>query len=72
MNDIQHGSKGAVARTTATPEDIVGKELVTYDIASDGSRFRMSFVCTDRARVVQEVVNIKREARLPVTVPSRE
>jgi hypothetical protein len=50
MNDIQPESKGAVARTTATPEDIVGKELVTYDIASDGSRFRMSFVCTDGKR----------------------
>lgn len=26
--------------------EIVGKELIAYDIASDGSWFRMSFTCT--------------------------
>jgi hypothetical protein len=28
-----------------TGEEIVGQELITYDVASDGSRFRMSFTC---------------------------
>ena len=50
MNDIQHESMGATARLTATPEDIVGTELVTYDIASDGSWFRMSFTSADGKR----------------------
>jgi hypothetical protein len=27
-------------------EEIVGHELITYDVASDGSRFRMSFTCS--------------------------
>jgi chorismate mutase len=33
---------------------------------------RILQLAQDRARVVQQVVNIKREAHLPVTVPSRE
>ena len=42
-------SQGAVPRLThAGPaEEIVGKELIAYDIASDGNWFRMSFSCVN-------------------------
>jgi hypothetical protein len=30
--------------------EIVGKELIAYDVASDGSWFRMSFTCTTGER----------------------
>jgi hypothetical protein len=42
-------SQGAVSRLThAGPaEEIVGKELIAYDIARDGNWFRMSFSCVN-------------------------
>ena len=45
MNETQ----GALPRLTpAGPaEEIVGKELIAYDIASDGNWFRMSFSCVN-------------------------
>jgi len=36
---------GTVERLNATPGDIVGKELITYNVASDGSWFRIRFTC---------------------------
>jgi hypothetical protein len=50
MNPTQHESKGPITRHNATPEEIVGNELITYDVASDGSWFRMSFTCADDKR----------------------
>jgi hypothetical protein len=47
MNATENESNGAQKLLTAKREDIVGKELITYDIASDGSWFRMSFICAD-------------------------
>jgi hypothetical protein len=32
--------------TQMVGDEIVGQELITYDVASDGSRFRMSFTCS--------------------------
>jgi hypothetical protein len=34
------------AETQMAREEIVGQELITYDVSSDGSRFRMSFTCS--------------------------
>ena len=47
MKSTQPESSGAVALPTppVPTEHIVGKELIAYDIASDGSRFCMSFTC---------------------------
>jgi hypothetical protein len=49
MNSTPNESQGAVLRLThAGPaEEIVGKELIAYDIASDGNWFRMSFSCVN-------------------------
>lgn len=49
MNSKQHELPGAVVLQTpaATTEDIVGKELIAYDIASDGDWFRLSFSCVN-------------------------
>jgi len=46
---VDSRSQGAVPRLThAGPaEEIVGKELIAYDIASDGNWFRMSFSCVN-------------------------
>jgi hypothetical protein len=33
--------------TRMAGEEIIGQELITYHVASDGSRFRMSFTCSD-------------------------
>jgi hypothetical protein len=37
-------------RLTASAEEIVAKELIAYDIASDGNWFRMSFGCANGKR----------------------
>jgi len=49
MNSTPNETQGAVPRLTpAGPaEEIVGKELIAYDIASDGNWFRMSFRCVN-------------------------
>jgi hypothetical protein len=49
MKSIQHESSGAVALPTPTVpvEHIIGKELIAYDIGSDGSRFCLSFTCAN-------------------------
>jgi hypothetical protein len=49
MKSIQHESSGAVALPTPTvpAEHIMGKELIAYDIGSDGSRFCLSFTCVN-------------------------
>jgi hypothetical protein len=49
MNSTPNESAGAVPRQppAAPTEEIVGKELIAYDIASDGNWFRMSFSCAN-------------------------
>ncbi|HET9376555.1 MAG TPA: hypothetical protein VFO40_16400 [Chthoniobacterales bacterium] len=32
--------------TRIAEEEIIGQELITYDVASDGSRFRIRFTCS--------------------------
>ena len=53
-------SQGAVSRLThAGPaEEIVGKELIAYDIASDGNWFRMSFSCVNGKQGPSNVIKI--------------
>jgi hypothetical protein len=49
MKSTHHESSGAVAIPipSVPAEHIVGKELIAYDIASDGNRFRMNFTCVN-------------------------
>ena len=49
MESYQHESSGAVALPTPTvpTEHIMGKELIAYDIGSNGSRFCLSFTCVN-------------------------
>lgn len=43
MNATPDEAQNPPQRLTAAAEEIVGKELIAYDIASDGHWFRMSF-----------------------------
>jgi hypothetical protein len=49
MNSTPNETQGPVPRLTPAglTEEIVGKELIAYDIASDGNWFRMSFRCVN-------------------------
>jgi hypothetical protein len=49
MKSTQDDSSRAVAlpASSVSTEDIVGKELITYEIAGDGSWFRMRFSCAN-------------------------
>jgi hypothetical protein len=50
MNATPDEAQGPPQRLTASAEEIVGKELIAYDIASDGNWFRMSFSCVNGKR----------------------
>jgi hypothetical protein len=50
MNAIPDEAQGPPQRLTTAAEEIVGKELISYDIASDGKWFRMSFSCVNGER----------------------
>jgi chorismate mutase-like protein len=56
------------ADTNAGPQE----QLAAYRQQIDSLDQRIVELLQERARVVEEVGNIKREAHLPVTVPSRE
>jgi hypothetical protein len=47
MNALKNKSDGTCEVLNPTQEHIVGKELTSYEIASDGSWFRMSFGCAN-------------------------
>jgi hypothetical protein len=49
MNSTLNETQGAVpCLTSAGPtEEIVGKELISYDVASDGNWFSMSYRCVN-------------------------
>jgi hypothetical protein len=49
MKAIQHESWIPVGLPTPPlpSEHIVGEELIAYDVASDGNRFRLSFTCAN-------------------------
>ena len=57
-----------VADTNAGTQE----QLAAYRRQIDSIDQRIVELLQERARVVEEVVNIKRQAHLPVTVPSRE
>jgi hypothetical protein len=40
-------ARGGIGKAPMTAKDIAGHELTVFDMASDGSRFRMSFICQD-------------------------
>ena len=50
MNPTPDEAQSPPQRLTASAEEIVGKELIAYDIASDGNWFRMSFSCFNGKR----------------------
>jgi hypothetical protein len=50
MNATPDEAQGPPQRLTTAAEEIVGKELIAYDIASDGDWFRMSFICVNGKR----------------------
>jgi hypothetical protein len=50
MNATPDEAQGPPQRLTTAAEEIVGKELIAYDIASDGNWFRMSFICVNGKR----------------------
>jgi hypothetical protein len=50
MNATIDEAQGPPQRLTAPAEEIVGKELIAYDIASDGNRFRLCFSCANGKR----------------------
>jgi hypothetical protein len=47
MKSIQHESSGARPTPSVPTEHIMGKELIAYDIGSDGSRFCLRFSCVN-------------------------
>jgi hypothetical protein len=47
MNAFENKPDGTCEVRNPTQEHIVGKELTSYEIASDGSWFRMSFGCAN-------------------------
>jgi hypothetical protein len=49
MNSTPHKAPGAVAShiSPAPAEDLIAKELLTYEVAGDGNWFRMRFTCTN-------------------------
>jgi hypothetical protein len=47
MNQDQSATPAEIWEATRIAgEEIIGQELITYDVANDGSRFRMSFTCS--------------------------
>jgi hypothetical protein len=40
-------SPAAPQPTVAAPEDLIGAELLTYEVAGDGKWFRMRFMCAN-------------------------
>ena len=50
MNPTPDEAQGPLQCLTAAAEEIVGNELIAYDIASDGNWFRMSFSCVNGKR----------------------
>jgi hypothetical protein len=50
MNATPDEAQGRPQRLTTAAEEIVEKELIAYDIASDGDCFRMSFICVNGTR----------------------
>src|SRR5260221_5538456 len=47
MKSIQHESSGARPLQTVPTEPLMGKELIAYDIGSEGSRFCLRFSCVN-------------------------
>jgi hypothetical protein len=49
MNSTPHKAPDAVVShiAPAPAEDLIGQELLTYEVAADGSWFRMRFTCTN-------------------------
>ncbi len=47
MKSIPHESSGARPTPSVPTEHIMGKELIAYDIGSDGSRFCLRFSCVN-------------------------
>jgi hypothetical protein len=50
MNATPDEAQGPPQRLTASAEEIVGNELIAYDIAGDGNWFRLSFSCVNGKR----------------------
>jgi hypothetical protein len=40
-------SPAASHATAAAPEDLIGEQLLTYEVAGDGNWFRMRFICAN-------------------------
>ena len=45
MDSTPNKAPGAVAFAPA--EDLIGQELLTYEVAGDGNSFRMRFICAN-------------------------
>ena len=50
MNSTPDKPSGPAApHTTAAPtQDLIGEELIAYEVDGDGSRFRITFNCANR------------------------
>jgi len=75
MKDFMKATRSALAAMTlfaADPNAGTQEQLAAYRHQIDSLDQRIVELIQQRARAVQEVGNIKREAHLPVTVPNRE
>jgi chorismate mutase len=74
MKDFMKATRSALAAMTLLAADTnagTQEQLAAYRHQIDSLDQRIVELIQQRARAVQEVGNIKREAHLPVTVPNR-